>query len=189
MKKPGRWWRVQTASVDNPKLIKLNDRAHRNWFNLNCVANEHNGILPDIGTIAIKLRLSEARAAAAIAELVAAKLFDQLEDGTFVPHDWNQWQYKSDERDPTNAERQRRHREKEKREKKEIIALLNASRNSTLRNSVTDVSMKRAEADKNITTTVSVERGLGNGSLGKRPSELSKTELAEIFEKRKVGQG
>jgi hypothetical protein len=68
--KPGRWWRAQNACVDNPKLIKLNDRAHRNWFNLSCVANEHGGVLPDIGTVAIKLRISEARAAAAITELV-----------------------------------------------------------------------------------------------------------------------
>jgi hypothetical protein len=68
--KPGRWWRAQNACVDNAKLIKLNDRAHRNWFNLSCVANEHGGVLPDIGTVAIKLRLSEARAAAAIAEMV-----------------------------------------------------------------------------------------------------------------------
>lgn len=186
MKKPGRWWRVQNASVDNPKLIKLNDRAHRNWFNLNCVANEHGGVLPDLATIRIKLRISEARAAAAIAELVAAKLFDQRADGSFVPHDWNQWQYKSDERDPTNAERQRRHREKVKREKEEIMALLNSSRNGVLRNGVTDVSTKRAEADKNITTTVRVERGEG---LGNGRAETSRLCLsAEALETmRKIG--
>src|SRR3954463_7810089 len=114
--KPGRWWRAQNACVDNAKLIKLNDRAHRNWFNLSCVANEHGGVLPDIGTVAIKLRLSEARAAAAIAEMVVHKLFDKREDGSFVPHDWNQWQYKTDEADPTNAERQKKLRAKRRDE-------------------------------------------------------------------------
>jgi hypothetical protein len=161
--KPGRWWRAQNACVDNAKLIKLNDRAHRNWFNLNCVANEHGGVLPDLATVAIKLRVTESRAAAAIAELVAKKLFDKLEDGTFVPHDWNQWQYKTDEADPTNAERQKRHRQKQREEKRAILALLDASRNGPLRNGVTDVTAKRPDTDKNlITTTVSGETGLGN---------------------------
>jgi hypothetical protein len=79
------------------------------------VANEHGGVLPSLDIVAIKLRVSEARAAAAIAELVTHKLFDRREDGSFVPHDWNQWQYKTDETDVTNADRQKRHREKMKR--------------------------------------------------------------------------
>jgi hypothetical protein len=79
--KPGPWWRAQNSCVDHAKLIKLSDKAHRNWFNLVCVASAHAGVLPDIATIAIKLRMTEARCAAAIAELVAARLFDQREDG------------------------------------------------------------------------------------------------------------
>lgn len=163
--KPGRWWRAQNSCVDNAKLIKLNDRAHRNWFNLNCVANDHGGVLPDIGTVAIKLRVSEARAAAAIAELVAARLFDKREDGAIVPHDYNQWQYKTDEVDPTNAERQKRLRAKRRDELNELRALRDHVRNGPLRNGVTPVTAKRPEADTdNITTTVSEERkGLGGG--------------------------
>lgn len=169
--KPGRWWRAQNACVDNAKLIKLNDRAHRNWFNLNCVANEHGGVLPDIGTIAIKLRVSEARAAAAIAELVAAKLFDRREDGSYVPHDWNQWQYRTDEVDPTNAERQKRMRAKRRDELNELRALRDHVRNVQLRNGVTPVTAKRPEADTDIkTTTASVERkGLGGGEYAGTP--------------------
>lgn len=172
--KPGRWWRAQNACVDNAKLIKLSDRAHRNWFNLNCVANEHGGVLPDIATVAIKLRVSEGRAAAAIAELVASKLFDKREDGSFAPHDWNQWQYKTDDADPTNAERQKRHRQKQREEKRAILALLDASRNVALRNGVTDVTAKRPDTDKNlITTTVSEERGPGKGSLTLSPEAFA----------------
>lgn len=173
--KPGRWWRAQNACVDNAKLIKLNDRAHRNWFNLNCVANEHGGVLPDLGTIAIKLRISEARTAAAIAELVAAKLFDQREDGSFVPHDWNQWQYKTDAADATNAERQKKHREKQRAELRQLKALRDSNssalRNGALRNGVTDVTAKRPDTDTdNITTTVSVERGLSEGEYVGSPA-------------------
>ncbi len=169
--KPGRWWRAQNSCVDNAKLIKLNDRAHRNWFNLNCVANDHGGVLPDIGTIAIKLRVSEARAAAAIAELVAARLFDRRDDGSYVPHDHHQWQYKTDESDVTNADRQKRFREKRKRERLEFEALQAQLRNSPLRNAVMNGTAKRAEADTDITTTASVERkGLGDGEYAGSPS-------------------
>lgn len=169
--KPGRWWRAQNSCVDNAKLILLSDKAHRNWFNLNCVANEHGGILPSLPIIAVKLRLSEARVAAAIAELVSKNLFDQREDGSFVPHDWHQWQYKTDEADPTNAERQKNFRKRQREEMATLKALRDASRNGALRNGVTPVTAKRPEADTdNITTTASVERGLGNGS---KPTELA----------------
>lgn len=169
--KPGRWWRAQNASVDNPKLIMLSDKAHRNWYNLNCVANEHGGVLPALNVIAVKLRVSEARAAAAITELVAKRLFDKREDGSYAPHDWNQWQYKTDETDVTNADRQKRHRAKMKKEREEFEALRKQLRNSPLRNGVTSVTAKRAEADTDIkTTTASVERkGLGGGEYAGTP--------------------
>lgn len=171
--KPGPWWRAQNSCVDSAKLIKLNDKAFRNWFNLNCVANSHGGVLPDLETIAIKLRVSEARAAAAIAELVAKRLFDQREDGTFVPHDYEEWQFKTDAIDATNADRQKRHRAKQREEKRAIMALLDQSRNA-LRNGVTDVTAKRPETETDkITTTVSVERGPAKGNLSLSPAALA----------------
>lgn len=165
--KPGRWWRAQNSCVDNAKLILLSDKAHRNWFNLNCVANEHGGVLPPLSVVAVKLRVSEARAAAAITELVSKKLFDQLEDGSFVPHDWNQWQYKTDEADATNAERQKNFRARQREERKALLALRDHVRNGALRNGVTSVTAKRPDTERDIkTTTASVERGLGNGNVG-----------------------
>jgi hypothetical protein len=169
--KPGPWWRAQNSCVDHAKLIKLGDKAHRNWFNLVCVASAHGGVLPDLATIAIKLRMTQARCAAAIAELVAAKLFDQQEVGSFAPHDWDEFQYRTDANDPTNARRQAEHRKKKAAETKALRALLDASHNSLrnmpLRNGVTDVTAKRPDTEKkDITTTVSVERErLGNGSV------------------------
>lgn len=168
--KPGLWWRAQNNCVDSAKLILLNDRAHRNWFNLNCIANAHGGVLPSLETVAVKLRVSEARAAAAITELVGKRLFDQREDGSFVPHDWNEWQFKTDVNDMTNAERQKRHRAKHRAELREMKALLtnnsNALRNGK-RNGVTDVMAKRPETETDITPTGNEGRrkGLSDGSM------------------------
>jgi hypothetical protein len=172
--KPGPWWRAQNSCVDHAKLIKLSDKAHRNWFNLVCLSSAHAGVLPDIATIAIKLRMTEARCAAAIAELVAARLFDKREDGFFSPHDWNEFQYKHDANDPTNARRQAEHRKKKAAEMKALRALLNQSRNplhnGALRNTVTDVPTKRPETDKNITTTGYED---GKGLVGEREGRSS----------------
>ncbi len=168
--KPGRWWRAQNSCVDSAKLILLSDKAHRNWFNLNCVANEHGGVLPSLTVIAVKLRVSEARAAAAIAELVAKNLFDRREDGSFVPHDWNQWQYKTDEADATNAERQKAFRKRQREEMNALKALRDAFGNGALRNGVTTVMAKRPDTEtERITTTSNVERGPGNGSVSASP--------------------
>lgn len=109
--KPGNWWRAQNGCVDSPKLLLLNDRAFRNWFNLMCVASANNGVLPDLKHVAVKLRLSPSRAAAALTELVTAGLFDLREDGAYEPHEWDQWQFKSD---ATGAERVQRYRDRRK---------------------------------------------------------------------------
>lgn len=162
------WWRAQNGCVDNTKLIKLSDKAHRNWFNLNCVANANGGVLPCLEDVALKLRITPARAAAAIAEMVSRELFDRREDGKFVPHDWKEWQFKTDAADPTNAERQRKHREKGRAEMAAFKALRDMNRNGPLRNGVTDVTAKRPDTETdNITYTVSAERaeGLGKGNV------------------------
>jgi hypothetical protein len=71
----------------------------------------------------------------------------------------------------TNAERQKRHRAKMKKERRSSSVTCNQLRNTPLRNGVTSVTAKRAEADKNITTTVSVERkGLSGGEYVGSPS-------------------
>lgn len=180
--KPGRWWRAQNSCVDNAKLIMLGDKAFRNWFNLNCVANEHGGVLPALDVVAVKLRVSPARAAAAITELVAKRLFDRREDGTYAPHDWNEWQFKTDDRDPTNAERQKNFRARQRAELAGLKALRDAS-TSALRNGVhngvTSVMAKRPDTEKeNITTTAYEDgKGLGEAREGKSSIPIS-TELA-----------
>ncbi len=175
--KPGRWWRAQNACVDNAKLILLNDKAFRNWFNLNCVANEHGGVLPSLSIIAVKLRVSEPRAAAAITELVSKRLFDQREDGSFVPHDWDQWQYKTDEADPTNAERQKNFRKRQREEMAVLKALRDNGRNGALRNGVTPVMAKRPDTDTDRISSIGGEdraKRLGNVGVTLSPEALAK---------------
>lgn len=92
----GHWWRAYDAAVDNAKLGKLSDALHRAWFNLCCVASANGGVLPDIDTVAFKLRVTAHKAAELITALVAARLFDRRGDGRFEPHEWNEKQYKSD---------------------------------------------------------------------------------------------
>lgn len=160
------WWRAQNGCVDNTKLIRLSDKAHRSWFNLNCVANANGGVLPCLEDVALKLRITPARAAAAIAELVFKRLFDKREDGSIVPHDWNEWQFKTDAADPTNAERQKNFRKRQREEMAAMKALRDAGRNTMLRNGVTPVMAKRPDTEIDITTTtVSVET---SGSAGKK---------------------
>jgi hypothetical protein len=108
-----RWWRAYDEAVDDPKLILLSDKAHRAWFNLMCIASANDGVLPDIKIVAVKLRVSPQRAAAAITELVKAELLDERDDGSFEPHNWRNRQFTSD-RDPTATDRKRRERDKKR---------------------------------------------------------------------------
>lgn len=141
--KPGNWWRAQNGCVDHTKLIKLGDKAFRNWFNLMCLASSSRGVLPEIDDVAIKLRMTPARAAAAIAELVNAKLFDRGEDGKYRPHDWETWQFKNDTKDPTNAQRQKVFRERRATLQGDVSNALRNGQNNT----VMDVTTKRPDTE------------------------------------------
>lgn len=88
------WWRAYDGAVDHPKLLLLTDRQHRAWFNLMCLASSNGGALPDLKVIAVKLRMSSAKAATLISELKVAVLLDD-EDGKITPHNWNGRQFKT----------------------------------------------------------------------------------------------
>lgn len=105
-----RWWRAKNSAVNNRKLQKLSGDMFKAWFNVNCIASENDGVVPPIEDVAFALRISEQRAAAILTQLVAAKLLDRYGDH-FIPHDWDQHQFKSDKTDPTAASRQKRYRD------------------------------------------------------------------------------
>lgn len=106
-----RWWRAHEDAVDNPKLQRMPGNLFKSWFNLMCLASRHGGVLPPIADIAFGLRKTDQQAAAIITDLRERKLIDEI-DGTLRPHDWDELQFKTDTKDPTNATRQKRYRER-----------------------------------------------------------------------------
>lgn len=126
------WWRAHDKSVNNRKLQRLPGELFKAWYNVNCLASANNGVVPAIEDVAFALRLTEQRAAAVLTQLVTAKLLDTDGD-SFIPHDWDEHQFKSDKTDPTAPLRQKRYRDKKRND-----------RNAT----VTDtVMVKRPEAE------------------------------------------
>lgn len=160
-----RWWRAYDEAVDDPKLQRLGPKLGWAWFNLMCVASANGGVLPSIGDVAFKLRITDQQAAALIAELATVGLFDRLEDGRYAPHNWDGRQYITDRLDKTNAQRQAEFRKRRKEEFQQLKAVQSKSRNgvrNALRNGVTSVCAKRPDTDTDIiTTTVSEDTGVG----------------------------
>jgi hypothetical protein len=105
-----RWWRAYDEAVDDPKLQRLGPKLGWAWFNLMCITSANGGALPPIGDVAFKLRITEQQAAATIAALVSAGLFEKRDDGHFAPHNWDGRQFKSD----VSTGRVKRFRERER---------------------------------------------------------------------------
>jgi hypothetical protein len=126
-----RWWRAYDEAVDDPKLQRLGPILGWAWFNLMCIASKNDGALPAIGDIAFKLRTTDQKAAATIAALVAAGLFDKREDGRYAPHNWQGRQYKGDAADPTNADRQKRYRDRRRNGVTTVTETVTAKRPET----------------------------------------------------------
>jgi hypothetical protein len=104
-----RWFRFYDDAINDPKILKLPLDSRWHWTALLCIASKNNGRLPATDDIALMLRVTNAKAAAIIAELVAAGLIDRDSNG-FAPHNWDGRQYKSD----SSAERVKRHRDKQR---------------------------------------------------------------------------
>ena len=102
-----RWFRSYVEKLHNLKVRRLSDAHYRAWDSLLCVAAMHDGLLPALADVALLLHRTPAATAKLIEALIAAGLFVRTERG-IEPHDWNEWQYKSD----GSAERMRRHRQR-----------------------------------------------------------------------------
>lgn len=105
----GDWFKFYEDSIHNAKLLKLSDALYRAWTILLCFASKNGGALPPADEIATTLRERPAKVAEWITKLKAAGLFD-LVDGRFIPHDWDERQYKV--KDATAATRMQRYRER-----------------------------------------------------------------------------
>lgn len=91
------WLRLYTDILNNSKVQQLEPAHFKGWINLLCLAAEDDqGVLPDIKTIAWFLRLTEDEASTLVDELVSRKLLD-VECGMrsaelLKPHNWDKWQ-------------------------------------------------------------------------------------------------
>jgi hypothetical protein len=102
-----RWFRSHVAKLESYKVQLLSDAHYRAWESLLCVAALHDGVLPSLPETAFRLRKSAEETAELIETLVAARLFDRTDRG-IEPHDWNEWQYRSD----VSSERVKRFRQR-----------------------------------------------------------------------------
>jgi hypothetical protein len=103
------WWRAYASARHDPKVQRLPDAMFKAWFNLLCLACEHDGVLPALADTAYELRKSEDATERLLLEMQARELFDQTERG-IEPHNWNGRQYKSD----VSTERVKQHRQRKR---------------------------------------------------------------------------
>lgn len=104
-----RWFRSHASKLNKPKVLRLSDKLYRAWDSLLCVACEFDGVLPSPADTALLMRKSEKETAALVAELIAREFFIMTERG-IEPHQWNEWQYKSD----VSTERVKQFRERQR---------------------------------------------------------------------------
>lgn len=105
------WFRFHTSALDNIKIHLLTDEHFRVWVNFLCLCRMFGDVLPDIQTIAFRLRCTVEQAEKWRAELVEKRLIDVSKNGTYTMHDWRDWQPPSDD----SAVRKRRQRARESR--------------------------------------------------------------------------
>lgn len=105
------WFRFHTNTIDSKKIQALPAAVVKVWVNFLCLNKIYGGRLPDVGTIAFRLRASDRQAGAWLKMLRELGLVDDLSDGTVTMHDWDEWQRASDD----SAERKRRQRARQSR--------------------------------------------------------------------------
>ena len=85
------WVKLDDAAPDHPKLVNLDDSAWTMWTKGLCYCNHYltDGVVQP-GALS---RLTRSKDPEAVAEvLVKAKLWKKGKDGTYVVHDYHQYQ-------------------------------------------------------------------------------------------------
>lgn len=103
-----RWFRFYSDVVGDPKVQLMDPALFRFWVNTLCVCAEKDGVVPPIGELAFRLRVSDEEAARSLGQLKDRDLFDTNRKGDLRPHNWDARQYKAD----TSTERVNRYRER-----------------------------------------------------------------------------
>lgn len=163
----GRWFRFYDEALNDPKVQKLSGDMFKAWVNLLCIASKNDGRIP-VEDVAFSLRMDPADVVDVIVRFTQLDLLTAF-DGYYEPHNWSGRQYKSDNSDPTNAERQARYREKHKQGSNAVTPVT--------------VTATRAETDTKTDTEQNKSSGADAPNGGKRKREKKyATAISENFE-------
>ncbi|MGN6561975.1 MAG: hypothetical protein ACTHMU_04880 [Thermomicrobiales bacterium] len=93
-----KWFRFYSDALENPKVQRLPSDLFKTWVNLLCLANKQDerGRLPSVEDMAFALRLPVEVVVNHLADLTERGLIEAGDDG-HRPHQWGQWQRKSDD--------------------------------------------------------------------------------------------
>jgi len=106
--------KLHTDILDNPKFERIPADLIKPWLKCLVIARLYGGVLPDLQTVAYRLRVDQATAATWLSRLQKGHLLDPVgQGGDLQPHDWDFWNPPNPV-DRTNAERQKRFREKKR---------------------------------------------------------------------------
>lgn len=94
-----RWFRFYADAIRNPKVAKLSDGDYRLWTELLAVAAENDGAIPCLNDLKSVLKRRLDHLSRGLDRLIRAGLIDPLV-GSYEPHNWNKFQYKSDTSTP-----------------------------------------------------------------------------------------
>ena len=104
--------KLHTDALDNRKIDSLPDDLVKPWLKCLVIARLYGGFLPDLKTVAYRMRVDQVTAASWLSRLQKAELLDAVGNGAHLqPHDWEDWNPPNPV-DRTNADRQRRFRER-----------------------------------------------------------------------------
>lgn len=105
------WFRIYNTVRHDRKIRKLSDQTFRAWVMLLTLASEENGKIPDsFEDLAMELHLSVAKTKAVLDTLVSSGLIEKLSESGYIPHKWEERQFKSD----SSTTRVKRFRERQR---------------------------------------------------------------------------
>ena len=94
-RRSGYWFRLYECVLQDEKAQSLDGNLFKTWINVLLASSANEGIVPELKKLAFVLRMSEKATANSLAKLRDAGLIDEV-NGVLVPHNWEKWQYKSD---------------------------------------------------------------------------------------------
>ena len=108
-KEKSSWFRLWTSTLHSRKIQELSPEIFKFWINFLCASRLNNGCVSE-EDLTFLTRSHPNKTKKAIKLLIEKNLATE-EDGYFFPHDWEAWQFDSD----NSTERVKKHREKIKK--------------------------------------------------------------------------